>query len=67
MITTSYHHEYQHHYSYSHKEKEYCYNKYFYKCKPPEKVPGPLPILGVGGAFLWSRQLRNRIKERNGD
>jgi hypothetical protein len=24
-------------------------------------VPGPLPILGVGGAFAWSRQLRRRI------
>lgn len=25
-------------------------------------VPGPLPLLGVGSAFLWSRRLRNRIK-----
>jgi hypothetical protein len=25
-------------------------------------VPGPLPLLGVGSAFLWSRRLRKRIK-----
>lgn len=25
-------------------------------------VPGPLPILGVGAAFGWSRKLRKRIK-----
>lgn len=24
-------------------------------------VPGPLPVMGVGGAFLWSRRLRRRI------
>lgn len=26
----------------------------------PESVPGPLPLLGVGAAFGWSRRLRNR-------
>lgn len=25
-------------------------------------VPGPLPILGAGAAFAWSRKLRNRLK-----
>jgi hypothetical protein len=29
---------------------------------PPSAVPGPLPLLGVGSAFLWSRRLRKRIK-----
>lgn len=24
-------------------------------------VPGPLPVMGVGGALLWSRRLRRRI------
>jgi amidase len=24
-------------------------------------VPGPLPVMGIGGAFLWSRRLRRRI------
>ena len=28
---------------------------------PPSSVPGPLPLLGVGAAFSWSRQLRRRI------
>lgn len=65
MIIASYFPEYHHQYSYSHKENEYCYNKYFYRCRSLDKVPGPLPILGVGGAFIWSRKLRNRIKESN--
>jgi len=26
-------------------------------------VPGPLPVVGVGGAFLWSRRLRRRISK----
>jgi len=26
------------------------------------EVPGPLPILGVGAAFGYSRKLRKRIK-----
>jgi hypothetical protein len=29
---------------------------------PPPSVPGPLPILGVGAAFGYSRKLRKRIK-----
>jgi hypothetical protein len=33
------------------------------KCpKPPAEVPGPLPIFGAVGAFVWSRKLRARIK-----
>jgi hypothetical protein len=28
----------------------------------PEPVPGPLPLLGAGGAFAWSRRLRRRRK-----
>jgi hypothetical protein len=27
----------------------------------PASVPGPLPLLGAGAAFGWSRQLRKRI------
>jgi hypothetical protein len=27
----------------------------------PASVPGPLPLLGAGAAFGWSRQLRRRI------
>jgi hypothetical protein len=26
------------------------------------QVPGPLPLLGAGAAFGWSRKLRNRVK-----
>jgi hypothetical protein len=29
------------------------------------EVPGPLPILGAGAAFAWSRKLRNRLKVSN--
>ncbi|MEA5443247.1 hypothetical protein [Cyanobium gracile] len=29
---------------------------------PPESVPGPLPILGAGAAFGYSRKLRSRLK-----
>ncbi len=28
---------------------------------PPSAVPGPLPLLGAGAAFGWSRRLRRRI------
>ena len=28
------------------------------------EVPGPLPILGVGSAFAWSRRLRVRLKDK---
>ena len=27
-----------------------------------EEVPGPLPLLGAGSAFAWSRKLRSRVK-----
>lgn len=30
---------------------------------PVTNVPGPLPILGAGMAFAWSRRLRNRIRQ----
>lgn len=29
-------------------------------------VPGPLPLLGAGAAFGWSRRLRRRLKQRPG-
>jgi hypothetical protein len=29
-------------------------------------VPGPLPLLGVGAGFAWSRRLRNRIRKSVG-
>jgi hypothetical protein len=28
---------------------------------PQQSVPGPLPMLGVGSAFGWSRRLRRRL------
>lgn len=28
---------------------------------PPAEVPGPLPLLGAGAAFGWSRRMRRRI------
>ena len=28
---------------------------------PPSEVPGPLPLLGAGAAFGWSRRLRRRL------
>ncbi len=28
-------------------------------------VPGPLPIVGIGAAFGWSRQLRRRVAQAN--
>lgn len=30
---------------------------------PGDTIPGPLPLLGVGAAFGFSRKLRNRIKQ----
>ena len=29
-----------------------------------ERVPGPLPVLGAGAAFAWSRKLRSRHRSR---
>lgn len=29
-----------------------------------ESVPGPLPLLGAGAAFAWTRRLRRRIRQR---
>jgi len=31
-----------------------------------DTVPGPLPLLGVGAGFAWSRRLRNRIRMSQG-
>ena len=31
-------------------------------CRPPAAVPGPLPALGLGAAFAYSRKLRRRIR-----
>lgn len=33
---------------------------------PPTSVPGPLPVLGAGAAFSWSRRLRRTLKTRRG-
>jgi MYXO-CTERM domain-containing protein len=30
---------------------------------PGTEVPGPLPLLGAGAAFGWSRRLRQRVKQ----
>jgi hypothetical protein len=32
--------------------------------QPPDEVPGPLPLLGAGAAFGFSRRIRNRIKAK---
>jgi hypothetical protein len=32
---------------------------------PGTAVPGPLPLLGVGATWTWSRRLRKRIKRNN--
>jgi len=29
----------------------------------PAPVPGPLPVVGIGAAFGWSRQLRRRVTQ----
>lgn len=31
----------------------------------PQHVPAPLPILGAGAAFAWSRRLRRRLRRRD--
>ena len=31
-----------------------------------QTVPGPLPVLGCGAAFGWSRRLRRRLRQRPG-
>ncbi len=36
--------------------------KFFQRSAPTQRVPGPLPLLGIGAAFGFSRKLRNRIK-----
>ena len=33
-----------------------------FKAEAPQDVPGPLPLLGAGAAFGFSRKLRNRVK-----
>ena len=33
---------------------------------PVQSVPGPLPLLGAGAAFGWSRRLRKRIRASGG-
>ena len=30
---------------------------------PGTEVPGPLPLLGAGAAFGWSRRLRQRVRQ----
>jgi hypothetical protein len=30
----------------------------------PAAVPGPLPILGAGSAYAWTRRLRRRVASR---
>lgn len=39
---------------------------YFYADDPINGVPGPLPLLGAGAAFGWSRRLRRRLKHQSG-
>jgi hypothetical protein len=37
--------------------------KFTQRDMPTQGVPGPLPLLGAGAAFGFSRRLRNRIKQ----
>jgi hypothetical protein len=37
-------------------------NSFFTEEFPTDRVPGPLPLLGAGAAFGFSRKLRNRMK-----
>jgi len=30
---------------------------------PLQSVPGPLPVAAVGGAWVWSRRIRSRIRQ----
>jgi len=38
------------------------YIQYEYTSPPSATTPGPLPLLGAGAAFAYSRQIRRRIK-----
>jgi hypothetical protein len=35
----------------------------FLQQTPPSEVPGPLPLLGAGAAFAFSRKMRRRIRQ----
>ncbi len=35
-----------------------------FEFNPAPPVPGPLPLLGAGAAFGWSRQLRRRVRRQ---
>lgn len=37
---------------------------YDYVAAPSAAVPGPLPVLGAGAAWNWSRRLRRRLRRR---
>jgi len=39
---------------------------YDYVAAPSASVPGPLPLLGAGAAWGWSRRLRRRCSQRQG-
>jgi hypothetical protein len=37
--------------------------RYIYEYSPLSAVPGPLPLVGVGAAFSWSRHLRKKVRK----
>ena len=49
----------------AHEETGFDYNKayWYWVIDAPSDVPGPLPLLGAGAAFGWSRRLRQRVKQ----
>ena len=42
-------------------DSRYTGAAYVYASTSSQSVPGPLPLLGLGAAFAWSRKLRRRI------
>ena len=54
----------------AHEETKFDFNKpywYWVVDAPGTHAPGPLPLLGAGAAFGWSRRLRQRVKQAASD
>ena len=46
------------------KDGPFSFTNTLVQAAPPSQVPGPLPLLGAGAAFGFSRKLRARIKTK---